>query len=366
MHSGWSNCANILCIRPDNMGDVIMSGPACRALKQSLNCRLTLLTSSAGRLIAEHLNVFDDVIVADVPWVSNANAANADLSLLIEQLRSLDFDAAVIFTVYSQSALPSAMLALMAGIPRRLAYSRENPYGLLTEWVPDAEPFKVIYHQVERDLRLVRQVGAITDDASLRLSVSTDERLSAATKLSALHISQRYIVLHPGVSEEKRTYPIKLWKETAALISAMLDITVVITGSKSEKALCEEIANAHNGDVYSLAGELTVAEFIAVIDAAQLVVSVNTSTIHIASAMQTPQIVLYAQTNPQHTPWQTPAVTIPFSVNKSLMSRNEIVRWVSDQMYQEYLPYPEPRAVAQQALEMVFPQRLRSYEKASE
>ena len=50
------------------------------------------------------------------------------------------FDAAVIFTVYSQSPLPAALLLLQAGVPLRLAHCRENPYGLLTQWGREREP----------------------------------------------------------------------------------------------------------------------------------------------------------------------------------------------------------------------------------
>mgnify|MGYP003350186482 CR=1 FL=1 len=63
--------------------------------------------------------------------------------------------AAVIFTVYSQNPLPAALFATWAGIPLRLAYCRENPYALLTDWVPEPEPESFIRHEVQRQIDLV-------------------------------------------------------------------------------------------------------------------------------------------------------------------------------------------------------------------
>ncbi|MGN7887743.1 glycosyltransferase family 9 protein [Dyadobacter sp. 22481] len=78
---------------------------------------------------------------------------------------------------------------------------------------------------------------------------------------------------------------------------------------------------------------------------AACVVSVNTATIHIAAAIQTPAVVLYAQTNPQHTPWKSPYVLLPFSVTRELRSKNPIIRHVADRLYHEEIPFPEPDRV---------------------
>ena len=145
----WSNCRNILCIRPDNMGDLLMSGPAIRAIKASFETKITVLTSSMATAIAALMPEIDEVMVFDVPWVKTQEAANKEaVAQIVSRLAEKKFDAAVIFTVFSQNPLPSAMLAYLAGIPKVLAYCRENPYGLLSDWVPDEEPYALIRHQV--------------------------------------------------------------------------------------------------------------------------------------------------------------------------------------------------------------------------
>lgn len=341
----WKDCKNILCIRADNMGDVIMTYPAIRALKETFGGKITLLTSKSGSLITNHLPDIDEVIIYDLPWVkSNSQISGKELFDLAEKLKSFNFDAVIIFTVYSQSPLPAALLTLMADIPKRLAYSRENPYDLLTDWIPDNEPYDLILHQVERDLNLVKRIGAETADDSLFLALKPEVISTLKTRLTFFDIDSEkpLLILHPGVSEEKRKYPALFWAETGKLLQEKYPYQILLTGSESEAELAESIVAEIGSVALSLAGKLSITEFIGLISMAKAVISVNTSTIHIAAAMKTPQIVLYACTNPQHTPWKSIYTLLPFSVEKSLRSSNTIIKHVAEKLYADFIPYPSP------------------------
>ena len=91
-----------------------------------------------------------------------------------------------------------------------------------------------------------------------------------------------------------------------------------------------------------MAGLLSVEEFIALINRARIVISVNTGTVHIAAATQTPVVVLYALTNPQHTPWKISSSFLYFSVKKNLKIKNEVVKYVSEKLMNEWKPVPSP------------------------
>ena len=210
----WTECKNILCVRADNMGDLLMSSPAIRALKESFNCRITLLTSAKGNAIVPFIAEIDETIVADLPWVKTDKALNeTDFTALIELLNKYRFDGAVIFTVYSQNPLPAAMLAFMAGIPRRLAYCRENPYYLLSDWVVEKEPFSFIHHQVKRDLMLVKTIDATTKDELIHVDIPPSASVTIKRELeeAGVDLNKDWLILHPGVSETKRAYPENKW-----------------------------------------------------------------------------------------------------------------------------------------------------------
>jgi lipopolysaccharide heptosyltransferase II len=319
------------------MGDVIMSSPAFRALKESFQSSITLLTSSMGSAVARMIPEIDDVIVFDVPWVKlQAGDAN-DVRNMVQVIKSQRFDAAVIFTVYSQSSLPAALLLYMADVPMRLAYCRENPYQLLTHWLPDEEPYALIRHQVKRDLALVNSIGATVKEDSILLDLPEYIWPAVREKLrnAGVDFMRPWVILHPGVSEKKREYPEEHWIAIARKIASIHDLQVIITGTESEAALAKRILNAAGEQVYTLAGLLSVEEFVMMIKNASLVISVNTSTIHIAAATQTPVIVLYALTNPQHTPWKVPGAVLPFEVPEDMQSKNEIIRYVQEHYFKD-------------------------------
>lgn len=323
-------CKHILCVRLDNMGDVLMSSPAIHAVKSTFHCKITLLTSSMGNPIVPFIPVIDDVLVFDVPWVKVAHTESEDVKQLITELESRKFDAAIIFTVFSQSSLPAALLLYLAKIPIRIAYCRENPYNLLTHWVPDEEPYTKIKHQVRRDLDLVKSIGASIKDERLTLRIPpvSNLQLQEKFKKSGVDMEKPWMILHPGVSEEKRQYPKHHWIDVGKKIVSQLKYQVVITGGPNEKELCTEISNGIGKNVCCLAGLLSMDEFIVLIQQAPIVVSVNTATVHIAAATHTPVVVLYALTNPQHSPWKAPGKVLLFDVAKQLQSKNEVLKFL--------------------------------------
>jgi lipopolysaccharide heptosyltransferase II len=345
--NSWHQCKNLLVVRLDNMGDLLMSVPAINALKETFHCKISLLTSSAASKIASLITSIDEVIVYDVPWMKARNV-NADATEIVEILKQKEFDAAVIFTVFSQNPLPSAMLLYLANIPLRLAYCRENPYALLTHWVPDEEPYTLIRHQVQRDLDLVKYIGAKTGNDKISINLPTWAWESAQEKMSraGVNLSRPWLIFHPGVSETKRKYPTVKWVELARRVCDEFHYQVVLTGIDTEKSLTENIKIRSGGNVFSLAGMLTLEEFVMAINHSPLIVSVNTAAVHIAAATQTKVIVLYAMTNPQHTPWKVPSSIFPFAVPENLRSKNEVLRYVNEKCFPSHVKFPTVETIA--------------------
>jgi lipopolysaccharide heptosyltransferase II len=309
-----SDIKRILCVRTDNLGDVLMTTPALNALRSAYPDRhLTLLTSSAGAAVAPFLADIDDVIRYDAPWAGTRAPRShpADLALR-KRLEEVGFDAAVIFTVYSQNPLPAATMCYLAGIRRRLARCRENPYALLNDWVRETEPEFGVQHEVQRQLTLVEAIGAHADDTRMRMRLRVLDREALAAILARRGIDTRvpYAVMHPGASAESRRYPVERFAETAARLVRATGMTVLVTGSASEAPLARALIDAADPAVRPFLHDLTDAfelgAFAALIERSTVVISNNSGPVHIASAVGAPVIDLYALTNPQHGPWQTP------------------------------------------------------------
>jgi lipopolysaccharide heptosyltransferase II len=307
----WQQARRILCVRLDALGDVLMCTPAMRALRDALPGRcLTLLTSPSGAAAAPFLPEVDDTIVHAAPWMKAAiPAPPGGLLELAALLAARRFDAAVVFTTYTQSALPGAMLCWLAGIPLRLAHCRENPYELLSDWIPDPEPQLMLRHEVQRQLDLVRHAGAKPqpDKApGLSFALRAADLASVRARLLRLGIDagRPWLLLHPGASAASRRYPPGLWARVLGLLARRTGLPVVITGSAAETALVEEIRIASGAAAHSLAGQLSLGELGAALRLAAVALTNNSGPAHIAAAVGTPVVDLYALTNPQHTPWK--------------------------------------------------------------
>ncbi|MDQ3870196.1 MAG: glycosyltransferase family 9 protein [Chloroflexota bacterium] len=307
----WHGVQNLLCVRLDALGDVLMTTPAIRALRASAaGRRITLLASPGGAEVARLVPGIDDVLVFEAPWMkATPPLPDPRLELdLVELLRTLRFDAAVIFTVFTQSALPAAHLCHLAGIQRRLAHCRENPYHLLTGWVPETDTAASARHEVRRQLDLVATVGAHTSDERLSLSVPDAARTRVHDLLSSLRLDRArpWAVVHPGASAPSRRYTPEGFAAAARAL-AMEGWQMLFTGGNGERALVEAIRRQMELPSVSLAGKLSLAELAAVLEAAPVLISNNTGPVHVAAALGTPVVDLYALTNPQHTPWQVPS-----------------------------------------------------------
>jgi len=314
--SEWAQAKNILAVRLDAMGDVLMTTPALRALKAG-GRRISLLTSRSGAAIAPLIPAVDEVLVYEAPWMK-AGGAHRDAAVdaaMIATLRGQNFDAAVIFTVYSQSPLPAALMCYLAGIPRTLAYCRENPYRLLSDWQVETEPAQGIRHEVQRHLDLVAAIGAQASDKRLSLRVPARAMAAVGQRLKAIGIpaGERFIVLHPGATAPSRRYPVEHFAAAARELVAR-GHTVVLTGGPGERELCAELMAQCGSELPNLAGALSLGELVALIARAQLLIGNNSGPAHIAAAVGTPVVDLYALTNPQHTPWQVPARVLSHDV----------------------------------------------------
>jgi ADP-heptose:LPS heptosyltransferase len=306
----WSGLRRILAVRLDAAGDVLMTTPALRALRAMRPERLTLLTSTSGSAVAELLPEIDDVIVYDAPWMK-ADPGDFDPgrdSAFIDRLRAERFDGAAIFTVHSQSPLPAATLTYLAGIPRRLAHSHENPYELLTDWVPDPETDQPLRHEVRRQLDLLAHVGVATADEHLSLHVPDTASRAIRKRLGDLGIGPRdqWLLVHPGATAPSRRYPPERLGEVLRRLRLRTDRPVVLSGSRSERPLVDEVRAAAHGLGTSLAGQLSTAELAALVAVAPMLLTNNSLPAHIAAAVGTPVVDLYALTNLQHTPWAVP------------------------------------------------------------
>jgi heptosyltransferase III len=296
-----------LAVRLDNDGDVLLAGPALRALAASAD-HLDLLVSPSGQAAARLLPGVDGVLVADVPWSGYVppRADPARLQALIALLADRRYDRCVIFTSFHQSPLPMALLARMAGVPYVAATSVDYPGSLLD--VRHRRPEGL--HEVEAALDLVRAAGAELPDGD-------DGRLALRRPLPpvpSLVPDRPYVVVHPGASVPARA----LVPDHARAIAAALHTEgwpVVVTGGPGERELAAVVAGPTDGGpgrTVDLAGRTDLAELASVLDGAACAVVGNTGPAHLAAAVGTPVVSLFSPVVPAErwAPYGVPTVVL--------------------------------------------------------
>jgi len=149
-------------------------------------------------------------------------------------------------------------------------------------------------------------------------------------------------VLHAPVSEKKREFPPERWAEIARKLVHELSFQVVLTGTSSERNYTQSLQQLIGNNAFSVAGLFTIDELIALVANTSVLLSVNTGPVHIAAAVNTPVVVLYALTNPQHTPWKVLNKVLYFDVPASLQSKNEVLRYVYHHVMEKPLVMPSP------------------------
>ncbi len=277
-----------------------MLGPALRTLKHALpEAEITLMASPAGSQVAEMLPWVDDVMTHRLLWQDLSGALPFDPareSVLVEEIKRRRFDAAFIFTSFSQSPYPVAYLCYLAGIPVRLGQSREFGGGVLSQWI---EPLPDSAHQVDRNLHLLESCGLPVDDRHLELRIPGEAQAVADKLLEEIGLqeSEPFIVLAPGASAQARRYNPERYGRLAHLLTLSTRLPVVVIGSAREKDLCQSVvAASDNVRVLSLAGKTSVAQMAGIIHRTSLVVANDSAPMHIADALDRPMIILFSGT----------------------------------------------------------------------
>ena len=123
---------------------------------------------------------------------------------------------------------------------------------------------------------------------------------------------------------------------------------------ENEKHKLEEIKEGIGRNAFNTAGLFNLEEFITLIKWAPVVVSVNTSTIHIAAATGTPVIVLYALSNPQHSPWMARGKVLLYDVPDELRSRNQVVQYVHQHLHPQDIQMVMPEEILHAIKDVLF------------
>jgi ADP-heptose:LPS heptosyltransferase len=287
----------VLITRLDNDGDVLLAGPAIRAV--AATDRVILLVAPSGEQAARLLPGVHDVLVWPCPWTgfSPPDVDPTLVNTLIDVLRLAHIGRAMVLTSYHQSPLPMALILRMAGIRWIGAACEDYPGSLL-----DLRHRAGLGHEVERALSLVAAAG-------YRLPAGDGGGLAVKSTLPHISLPEApFVVVHPGASVPSRAAGPDRMREVVEALTAD-GRRVVVTGGPGERELTKHVAAGNGMD---LGGRTSYRELAALLAAASCVVVGNTGPAHLAAAVGAPVVSLFAPvvSADDWGPWQVPSVLL--------------------------------------------------------
>lgn len=276
---------NVLIVRTDRIGDVILTLPMIPALLAKFpGLRISMLIRSYTQELVDGFAGLDGTLTYD-----DGNRPKGFFAL-VSELRGRRFD--LVFVVHPRFRL--ALMTLLAGISTRVG-TGYRWYSFLFNKRVFEHRRTAEKHEAQSNLSLLQAIGCdVRNIPSVTLEVSASARKAADLELKRLGIqtSKKLVILHPGSGGSARDWSAQNFGDLAKVLKED-GCSVVITGSQSEKPLVDDVVKRSNGTAASSAGRLSLKELSAFIGSARLFVSNSTGPLHIAAAMGTPVIAFY-------------------------------------------------------------------------
>lgn len=298
------------------VGDAVMTVPALRELRRIFpGARITLHTRGWARGIFEDAEFIDEILAFD-KTASKIKDSFAQSSVL----RSEKFDLAVLFP----NSFETALIAKLAGVPRRFGYAKEGRSFLLTDAVA-IPAWKNRRHEVYYYLNLIAEIEKSffqteTVSASaprIDLPVSAERRAAAKEILAEIGVDPAKKTVALGVGSTNSAA--KRWRaasyaELNDRLQTELGANVVLIGASDERDVSQIVFDESTAKPFVLTGKTSLAEAVAVLSEVDLLVANDMGLAHVAPAVGTKTLVIFGPTNEK--------TTRPFSADARTMRRD--------------------------------------------
>ena len=285
----------VLVLRLDRIGDVLMSLPALASLRAALpNATIRLAVGRWSQEVARSAPV-DEILVWSAPWVgrrAEGSQGLRELCRLAWGLRSADLDLALDL----QGDVRASLLLWMSGARARVGYANTGGAYLLTQVVPLDETVS----WVEQNQRAVALAVGRRPEAARLDPLTESDRDFVGRLLRALGLTAKrpLVGIHPGGGRLVKQWEIARWRELALRLQRDFDARILITGSEADRPLAEAVGTGLLARALDLTGKLTVRETMAVIGALDLFLSPDTGPMHMACAVGTPSVAVFGPSDP--------------------------------------------------------------------
>jgi ADP-heptose:LPS heptosyltransferase len=292
---GSAAVREVLVLRLDRIGDLVMSLPALFELRAALpGARIRLAVGRWAEDVAR-LAPVDEVLVWSAPWAGRGSEGALSLAALVRLSRGLSVRAPDL-ALDLQGDVRAALLMWLTGARRRVGYANTGGAYLLTDVLPIDESVS----WVEQNRRAVAHaVGGAAAGAACFPAALAD-REGGRALLAGIGVAGRspLVAIHPSGGRAIKQWPIARWNEVARRLQREHSATILITGSLADRALAGEVGRDLPDPALDLTGRLSARETMAVLSCVDLFLSPDTGPMHMACAVGAPSVSVFGPSDP--------------------------------------------------------------------
>jgi lipopolysaccharide heptosyltransferase II len=277
----------ILFIRIDRIGDLVLSTPALKALKQTFpRSQVVVLASLSNHSLLLHNPYVDKVFVYD------HTMRLRDRMRIIRQLRAYRFDLAI--DPYTDYELRTALIAFLSSAKKRVGYPS---YGRELFFNVNAPKVVKDKHFIDLTLDVLKPLGVNSKGKKPEIFLTEDERKWARKWLTARGGGKRAIVgLHPGGHYETQRWLPERFADVAYQLKKNEDYNVIIFGGAGDEGLVGYIRSMTNAEVLTYVAD-DLRRFAALLCSCCILICNNSGPLHMSVALDIPTISFMGPTD---------------------------------------------------------------------
>ncbi len=279
----------ILIARLDRIGDVVLSTPVIKALRDAYpDSHIAMMVRPYAREIVEGNPYLDEVIIYDKDRDHKGIAGNYKF---IQKLREKKFDIAIILHPTNRTH----MVLSLAGIPERIGYDKKAGF-LLTRRIPHTKQFGM-KHEIDYTLGILKYVGIEPSTRSLYMPINAlcERKIEDILKENRVKDSEIIIAISPGASCASKRWSIENFAEVANGLAERYSARIVIISGHVDKHFGDGLASLITAGCINLSGKTGIGDIASLLKRARLFISNDSGPVHIACAVGTPVIAIFGR-----------------------------------------------------------------------
>ncbi len=293
--AGSRQYKRILIVRTDRMGDVILSTPVIKALRDAYpQAYLAMVVKPYTKVIVEGNPNLDEAILYDKDYKEKNWVAAFGFSRALAKNK---FDLAIVLNPSNRSNL----IPFLAGIPKRIGYGRKLGF-LLTDRVKDLK-YQGKKHEIEYNLDLVRALGIEPRDKNTFMPISPESEIwvEEVFKKENIFPSDKLAVINPAASDNSKMWPQERYAQVADKLSDK-GLKIIILGSPKDQEIADGVIKNLHCQYINMVGNNNISQAASLLRRSSLFVSSDTGPMHLASSLGIPVIAILGRSQPGLSP----------------------------------------------------------------